>query len=266
MLCQGAILKGLGRSMIDPLRKSGSSLILPKTGFLWTVLSIDAPGLRRQTPPMSKQTDIQWCDSTVNPIMGCGGCELFPSPGEILPKLDGTIREHAPSWKDGSAKTVFKSQITAVYNAIAEPGPGHRNAVTTTNLWHFRESFVSAVRETAGLDAAEAARGTLAREVTCYAAKLHLNKGASLLNPDRQVNEGYAATFEQLRQYPGRVEEASRWSDLKGTADPDRPWIDGLPRLIFVSDMGDDRRDLVTGTFRILASHSGKCFFIHSSP
>lgn len=188
---------------------------------------------------MSKQTDIQWCDSTVNPIMGCGGCELFPSPGEILPMLDAAIREHAPSWKDGTAKTVFKSQIAAAFDAIAEPDPGHRNTVTTTNLWHFRESFVSAVRETAGPDAAEAARGTLAREVTCYAAKLHLNKGASLLNPDRRVNEGYAATFEQLRQYPARVAEAARWSDLKGTTDSDRPWIDGLPRLIFVSDMGD---------------------------
>jgi protein gp37 len=26
---------------------------------------------------MGKNTDIEWCDSTVNPIMGCAGCELW---------------------------------------------------------------------------------------------------------------------------------------------------------------------------------------------
>ncbi len=26
---------------------------------------------------MAKTTKIQWCDSTVNPVMGCGGCELW---------------------------------------------------------------------------------------------------------------------------------------------------------------------------------------------
>lgn len=188
---------------------------------------------------MSKETDIQWCDGTVNPIMGCGGCELFPPPGEILPELDAAIRKHASSWKDGTAKAVFKSQIAAAYAAIAEPDPGHRNAVTTTNLWHFRHQFVAVVKECAGHEAAEAARGALARAVTCYAAKLHSRYGTSLLNPAWKGNAGYAATFERLRLYPGRVREASRWSDLLGTKDPTRPWKDGLPRLIFVSDMGD---------------------------
>jgi protein gp37 len=26
---------------------------------------------------MGKTTEIQWCDSTVNPVMGCAGCELW---------------------------------------------------------------------------------------------------------------------------------------------------------------------------------------------
>ncbi len=28
---------------------------------------------------MSKETKIQWCDSTVNPVMGCDGCEIWNS-------------------------------------------------------------------------------------------------------------------------------------------------------------------------------------------
>ena len=27
-----------------------------------------------------KNTTIQWADSTVNPVMGCNGCELWPTP------------------------------------------------------------------------------------------------------------------------------------------------------------------------------------------
>jgi protein gp37 len=33
--------------------------------------------------------------------------------------------------------------------------------------------------------------------------------------------------------------EAAGWSDLTGTKRKDKPWLDGLPRLIFVSDMSD---------------------------
>jgi len=36
-----------------------------------------------------------------------------------------------------------------------------------------------------------------------------------------------------------RVEEACRWPDLRGLRRWDKPWLDGLPRLVFLSDMSD---------------------------
>ena len=30
-----------------------------------------------------KNTNIQWADSTVNPVMGCDGCELRPTPATL---------------------------------------------------------------------------------------------------------------------------------------------------------------------------------------
>ena len=33
--------------------------------------------------------------------------------------------------------------------------------------------------------------------------------------------------------------KAARWSDLTGTKRSDKPWLDGMPRVIFVGDMGD---------------------------
>jgi len=97
---------------------------------------------------MSIRTKIQWCDSTVNPTMGCDGCELW-----------GTTRR------------------------------------------------------------------------TCYAGVLHTRFGGATL--------GYAPTFEDLTLFPGRTIAAARWSDLAGVRRLDKPWLDELPRRIFVSDMSD---------------------------
>jgi protein gp37 len=33
--------------------------------------------------------------------------------------------------------------------------------------------------------------------------------------------------------------QAARWADLRGTDRPDKPWLNGFPRMIFVGDMGD---------------------------
>lgn len=97
---------------------------------------------------MAKNTDIQWCDSTTNPTLGCDGCEL-----------------HRPGYS------------------------------------------------------------------TCYAAAMTRRFGGK--------NPGLATDFNVVELAPGRMETAAAWSDLRGASRPDKPWLDGLPRLIFVSDMAD---------------------------
>jgi protein gp37 len=97
---------------------------------------------------MGKGTGIQWCDSTINPTMGCDGCEL---------------------WSD--------------------------------------------------------------ERRTCYAGVLHRLWGAK--------NPGYAPTFDAVTEFPGRALAAATWTDLRGVRRTDKPWLDGMPRTIFVSDMGD---------------------------
>jgi len=86
---------------------------------------------------------------------------------------------------------------------------------------------------------ARQAEKVIGQSITCYAAKIHLNRGRSILAPFRRANPGYAPAFENLTIFPGRVLEMARKRDLRGTTDPKKPWLDGCPRLIFVSDMGD---------------------------
>lgn len=97
---------------------------------------------------MSIKTKIQWCDSTVNPTMGCDGCELWT-----------------------------------------------------------------------------------ANRKTCYAGVLHRRFGGK--------TRGYALTFENVTRFPGRMTKAAKWSDLRARRRHGKPWLNGLPRLIFVSDMSD---------------------------
>ena len=97
---------------------------------------------------MTQNTKIQWCDSTVNPTMGCEGCELWSS-----------------------------------------------------------------------------------QRKSCYAGMLHTRFGG--------VTKGYAPTFEDVTQFPGRMAQAAAWTDLAGKQRKEKPWLDGMPRTIFVSDMSD---------------------------
>lgn len=98
---------------------------------------------------MGIKTAIEYCDSTVNPIMGCTGCELY------------------------------------------DPDPA---------LNH------------------------------CYAATL-VNRYAG--------RKGWPESFNRPEIFPERLEKALKWSDLTGRDRPDKPWLNGKPRVVFVNDLSD---------------------------
>jgi protein gp37 len=100
---------------------------------------------------MGLETNIEWCDSTINPSTGCDGCEL----------------------------------------------------------WNGRDIRV------------------------CYAGNLHEARLA------KSLPALYAENFQEVRLATGRMMEAARWPDLRGKERPDKPWLNGLSRMIFVGDMGD---------------------------
>lgn len=187
---------------------------------------------------MSNTTKIQWCDSTVNPLMGCGGCELFPSPAEVLTSIDHSIGTLVP-WPSGKSRELMRVLIKESFSKIKVPLEGHSAALNTTNIWHYRELFLGRVSALAGRPARKAAELAIANSITCYAAKLHLNKGRSNLNPTRGFNVGYAPIFERVTQFRGRVSAMAGQNDLRRVKRATKPWLNGMPRLVFVSDMGD---------------------------
>src|SRR5690242_2116818 len=77
--------------------------------------------------------------------------------------------------------------------------------------------------------------------------------GCELWNPKAGINICYAGqvterwggkrgwpdSFEEPKLFLDRLEPALAWPDLTGKERPHKPWLDGLPRLIFLNDMGD---------------------------
>lgn len=87
------------------------------------------------------------------------------------------------------------------------------------------------VNSTTGCDGCELWR--LAFKGPCYAGELHEHRMAKTLPAL------YAPDFTEVRLAPGRMAKTVGWSDLTGRDRPDKPWLNGMPRLIFVGDMGD---------------------------
>src|SRR5262245_23516398 len=67
----------------------------------------------------------------------------------------------------------------------------------------------------------------------CYAGRLTDRR------PSKGTLKGWHLAFDQPTIFPGRIAQAAHWRDLTGTARLRKPWLDGMPRLIFVDDMGD---------------------------
>lgn len=125
---------------------------------------------------MGKGTNIQWCDDTVNPTTGCGGCELWQVFGELQRR-------------------------------------------------------------------------------SCYAGILHEGRLA------KAMPSLYGSTFNEIRFAPGRMAKAVAAADLRGTKRSDKPWLDGMPRIIFVGDMADIFTEVVAFEYladEILASATSK--------
>jgi len=102
-----------------------------------------------ETKPMGKITAIGYCDSTINSISGCDGCELW------------------------------------------NPKAGVKD---------------------------------------CYAGRLVTRYAG---------NKGYPPAFNQPTLFIERIEKACAWSDLTGTRRKNKPWLDGMPRIIFLNDLSD---------------------------
>ena len=165
--------------------------------------------------------------------MGCSvSCELRPTPNQL--------RDLAVEFFHGQ----FPHFIKAVIAASVQREFGDHSSTELIQLCREIAEKVCAVA-CKDPNASEAARigrefeTVLRHSLVCYAFQLHLKNSCDITRPEKRANTGYAVQFERVTKFPGRMSVAAGWPDLFGMIRKSKPWLDFLPRLVFVSDMGD---------------------------
>jgi protein gp37 len=79
-----------------------------------------------------------------------------------------------------------------------------------------------------GCDGCELWNGAVKR---CYAGVMTERYGGK--------SPGWPTVFTKPKTYLERLDAAERWPDLTGTDRPEKPWLNGRPRMIFLNDIGD---------------------------
>jgi protein gp37 len=163
-------------------------------------------------------TPIQWTHSTINPVMGCNGCELWPAQSRLLQLVTEAILAFANP-----------PPAEAVRAAVSLAGASYP---LSSQLYSARRTFAEdlATRLHLGSDMRDHVMDVIRGHCACY---------AGLLGAMRAGHPGYADRFEQPKVFPGRVAAAARWALPSAAERAAKPWLQGAPRMIFISDMGD---------------------------
>lgn len=74
------------------------------------------------------------------------------------------------------------------------------------------------------------------KKKVCYSGRMIDGDGR---RPGFGGRKGYPPSFSEPTLFLHRLPEALRWKDLTGTERADKPWLNGLPRIVFLNDMGD---------------------------
>ena len=98
----------------------------------------------------------------------------------------------------------------------------------------------STVSPSSGCDGCELWNGT---NKICYAGTYQKNRLS------KSMPHLYSENFSEVRMIPGRMRQAAGWGPLQGVARPNKPWLDNLPRIIFVGFLGDFGSEAVTDDF-----------------
>lgn len=155
--------------------------------------------------------------------MGCGGCELWPN----IARIDSALVSLLLTLPDLRRSDV-QQQVDSVLGAY----------VTATDAWHDRGMIIARIYQLFPTIRRARIVETFEKLFRCYAGIMHTRYGARS-GQGKAVNPGFAPNFDRPMLRPGEMAKAANWKDLRGKPRRGSPWLDGLPRLIFVSDMGD---------------------------
>jgi protein gp37 len=167
-----------------------------------------------------KGTSISWTDDTANPTAGCPGCELWPA--SIIQVENDLVRR----LRDDAYNN--HSELANIIHAQLQE---HTVEEVLKKRLEIAQKIAAQLDPLQGDELVDKIASQIESNYRCYAGILTTHRGGK--------TDGYPRSFAEVTLYPGRMAVAALWGDLTGQCRPQHPWRNGLPRLIFVSDMGD---------------------------
>ncbi len=169
---------------------------------------------------MPARSNILWCHSTVNPVAGCDGCPLWPS----VPGLEVSITNEVARRRPAADRPAIRSRIQELVTV-------HHGPRRITQAEHVLHDALTEFAPDLAKREGEAARREIKSAFRCYAGVMSQRFAGT--------NPGYPANFDIAQKFRGRTAASARLGPPTTAEIADKPWMAGMKRLIFVSDMGD---------------------------
>lgn len=160
--------------------------------------------------------------------MGCDGCELWPKIVHIISALIRLILSNSERQRKIVSEAVEKE---------------FKHIPHATAAWHARNHIIENLNDRFPGIPLEDWKEVFEKRFICYAGSQNMMRGAKPDDWSQASTKGYSAVFDLPEKFPGRMSEAAKWGPPSATEIEGSPWLEALPRLIFVSDMGDALSD-----------------------
>ncbi|MCH7225116.1 DUF5131 family protein [Haloferula sp. A504] len=170
----------------------------------------------------------------MNPIVGCDGCELWPHPSEIIPGLVSGIGQRISMHADELRTRV--ERVLASYQ-------------TGTSILHARYQIIDRLNEEFPKIHYSWFERWILEPFRCFAGVKIADHDSRFVASNATGDKERLPIFENVTPMPGRMENASLWSDLRGQARGGKPWLSNLSRTILISSMGDALSEAIPFSF-----------------
>ena len=169
---------------------------------------------------MNKSTN-QWCDNSVSPVMGCGGCELWPTTNAVRATIQTILNDK-----------IQGLDVSDLHRIVLTHVPNDRRPSDV--LKHLPMTLAAILAE-----CQQPNNSALTDELdTAVRSLFRCSAGCFTLNRAGKV-KGFPQCFDVPTLFPGRMDKAAAARDLTGRIRPDKSWLNYLPRVISIGELGE---------------------------
>ena len=216
---------------------------------------------------MVQRVKSHWCDDHVNPYVGGFQKNVLPPAESMFDAVDAAIGDTGlVDWPRGSARANFERLIRRAWDRLRNrSGPAlefAKDGATARDVFCFRALLEDELASEYGAEVGQTARRAIERAVGQHLWERPAGRKSDSPKFENLITEDDVWNAWPWIRHPDAIRRAARWSNLATWPRFQKPWLDELPRIILVSDMGETSGrepiwDYLEKQFEIIESSDG---------